>query len=233
MFPELANEELPSDMDENKLLLQGGDTTLESEESDDEDFNPLEEEEEEKEDDDDDDDDDGHQHLEGEGKQLDDGENGSCNEIGKYRHVLFFHPDEMERNNFRNGEQHGRQENSDVIKGGRGMQRSIREGVETSERNGGGVVEQSVGVEGQNNDLQKGLSKLFEVEAASDSDSDSDSDSSMIVDTSEAAREMDELSDGFSEEDPARHNRKRCRLASSKVDDSKNELKNFTLSGVS
>ncbi len=211
-------------MDENKLLHQNGDLTLECEESDDEDFNPLEEEYDEE-------------------KEDNDGENSSCcNKTGKYVHVLFFHPDELESNGFRNGvQQHGRQDNNsdNVIKGYHGMQHqrsTFREGIEMSEKNGGrpAAVEQFMCVEGQNNDVQKGLSpRLFQAQAATASSSDSDS--SMIVDPSEVVREIDELSDGLSEDDPARHNRKRRRLASrsSKVDNSDNGLKNCNLSGVS
>ncbi len=228
MFPELANEELPSNMDGNKLLLQGGDTS----ESNDEDFNPLEDE------------DDNHQRVNGEGGKLDDDENGSCNNsIGNYKHDLFFYPDEEmdSNNNFRDGGgQYGRQQHNSDIKGCRGMQHSISEGVEMIERNEGSL-EHSVGVEGQNNDLQQGCTMLFEVvTAAADSDkkkkehedTDSSSDSSMIVDPLEAAREIDELSDGFSEDDPARHNRMRCRLASSNVDN-ESEMENVMISRVS
>ncbi len=228
MFPELANEELPSDMDASKLLLQGGDTSG----SDDEDFNPLEDE------------DDNHQRVNGEGGKLDDDQNcTSKNIIGNYKHDLFFYPDEgMDSNtNVRDGGgQHGRQQHNRDIKGCFGIQHSISEGVEMSERNKGSV-EQSVGIESQNNDLQQECTTLFEVEtAAADSDkktkehedTDSCSDSSMIVDPLEAAREIDELSDGFSEDDPARHNRRRCRMASSKVDN-ESETENFMILGVS
>ncbi len=227
MFPELANEELLSDMDANKLLLQNGDTS----ESDDEDFNPLEEGEE----------DDNRQRANGKGGKLGD-DKGTVNiDTGNYKHDLFFYPgEEMDSNinvRYRGGQDGRQQRNSDTM-GCFVTQHSISEGVEMSERNKGSV-EQSVGVEGENNDLKKhGCTTLFEVETAAadvekeSEDTDLSSDSSMIVDSIQAARELDELSDGFSEDDPARHNKMRLRMRSSKMDHD-SEMETTMILGVS
>ncbi len=254
-------------MDGNKLLLQDGGMVLESE-SDDEDFNPLDKEENEEEEERENNND--NADVNGDRRNLHDGENGGCNKIRKHKHILFFYPDEMESNFFIDGK-HQRciRKDGNILKGDRvGMQHSFRGGVaEMSEREdkenaerssftvkgrradlqnefstlSDGVVETSTAAAGKNSDEKK--TKKEEVEddvlkeqhdTESDYDNGNSSNSSMILDPLEAAREIDELSDGFSEndDDPARNNRKRRRLRR-KMSSNESELKNFTILGVS